>query len=446
MKEVFDQALTQLKKQLEPWEFQRWINPVKLQSSSEDSLTIQVPNIFFKTWINENYFSDFKRILFDLSGREIEINYSQRQDARDIPNRRVEIIHEPEPRESLKLESGLNKKYTFSNFVVGDSNQLAHAASLAIAKGTASYNLLFIYGGTGLGKTHLLCAIGNMLLSQDKNHRVVFLSSEKFTNELIEAMRMERMNQFRQKYRNIDTLLIDDIHFIGGNEKSQEEFFYTFNALYETDKQLAFTSDKVPKQIPDLEKRLRSRFEGGLFADISPPDQEARVAILHKKAEEAKMNLSREAVLYIASHNESNIRILEGQLARLKAYSTMTKAPITLELAQKILGQFIESEKKQITLDHILRLTAGFFNVKISELKSDKKHQAITIPRQAAMHLARRLTSLSTVEIGRRVGGRDHSTVIHADKKIKNRIKKDKDFGQLLYELEQAIRSSGTKI
>ncbi|MBW2092139.1 MAG: chromosomal replication initiator protein DnaA, partial [Deltaproteobacteria bacterium] len=357
---------------------------------------------------------------------------------------RTKYVHELE--DTLELSSGLNERYTFSTFVVGKSNQLAHAASLAVASGSASYNPLFIYGGSGLGKTHLLCAIGNMLLNQDSNHRVAFLSSEKFSNEMAEAINTESMNSFRRKYRNIDTLLVDDIHFLGGNERAQEEFFYTFNALYEADKQIAFASDKRPKQIPNLERRLRSRFESGLFVDISPPDQETKVAILIKKAREEKIDLGLDVANYIASHNESNIRILEGYLARLKAYSALTKEPITLEGAKKALSQFLETEKKQITLDQILRLTAGFFNVKISDLKSGKKQQAIAVPRQVAMYLARRLTALSTVEIGNRIGGRDHSTVIHADKKIKSRMKKDWDFMRTLHELEEAIRSSIAKL
>jgi len=444
VKKVLNQVRAELKKQLEPSDFERWIKPIKFQSSTENNLTVQVPNIFFKNWIDENYGAEVKRILSEITGREILLTYEVEKKLPAASGLRTKLVHELE--DTLKLSSGLNERYTFSTFVVGKSNQLAHAASLAVASGSASYNPLFIYGGSGLGKTHLLCAIGNMLLNQDSNHRVAFLSSEKFSNEMAEAINTESMNSFRRKYRNIDTLLVDDIHFLGGNERAQEEFFYTFNALYEADKQIAFASDKRPKQIPNLERRLRSRFESGLFVDISPPDQETKVAILIKKAREEKIDLGLDVANYIASHNESNIRILEGYLARLKAYSALTKEPITLEGAKKALSQFLETEKKQITLDQILRLTAGFFNVKISDLKSGKKQQAIAVPRQVAMYLARRLTALSTVEIGNRIGGRDHSTVIHADKKIKSRMKKDWDFMRTLHELEEAIRSSIAKL
>ncbi|MBW1710936.1 MAG: chromosomal replication initiator protein DnaA [Deltaproteobacteria bacterium] len=445
MKKVFDQVRAELKKQLESRDFERWIKPLELQSSTKNALTVQVPNIFFKTWINDNYDADLKRVLSEITGRNIELLYTIKKGGPASSFSRLNANYGLEPSAFSELNSGLNGKYTFSNFVVGGCNQLAHAASLALANRTASYNPLFIYGGSGLGKTHLLYAIGNMLLSQDSGHRVAFLSSEKFLNEMNEAISNESMSYFRQKYRNIDTLLVDDIHFIGGKERAQEEFLYTFNALYEADKRLAFTSDKIPKQIPGLEKRLRSRLEGGLFADIAPPDQETKINILSEKAKEKKIGLSEEAAAYVASHNESNIRVLEGLLARLKAFSDLKKEPITVKMAQRVLGQFLETEKKQITVDQILRLTAGFFNVKISDLKSGKKQRAVAAPRQVSMYLSRKLTSLSTIEIGQRIGGRDHSTVIHADKKVKGLLKQDRVFARILSELEQAVLSSVNK-
>jgi chromosomal replication initiator protein len=445
VQDVFSEVVAELKERLPAEEYNRWIKPLVGRVSPGRLLCIQVPNIFFKIWIEDHYLIHIRHLCREIAGREMAVTLSSEppapaQEPRALAPEAVAAL--PGRSVSGRIQPNLNIKYTFGNFIVGNSNQLAYAASQAVANMNVSYNPLFIYGGSGLGKTHLLHAIGNTLLSQDPTLEVVYLSSETFTNELIEALRSETMNLFRQRYRSISALLIDDIHFIGGKERTQEEFFYTFNALYETDKQIVLTSDKVPKQIPDLEERLRSRFEGGLFADISPPDQETKVAILVKKAEESNIEISTEVAFFLSSHHESNIRILEGYLSRLGAYAELVGQPITIPMAQQILGQFFETESRQVTLDQILRLTAGFFNVKVSELKSGKKHQSVASPRQVAMFLARKLTSLSTIEIGRRIGGRDHSTVIHADNKVKARVKSDKEFARVLYELEQSIQSS----
>ncbi len=446
MEKVFNQVKADLKKQLEPRDFERWIKPLLFKPSSENVLNVQVPNIFFKTWIEENYGAEIRRILSQITGREIQLNYTIKKHAQNSSSPNTEIIYESDISETVKLDHGLNEKYTFSNFVVGNCNKLAHVASLAVASGNASYNPLYIYGGAGLGKTHLLCAIGNTLLKRDREHRVAFISSEGFSNEMMEAMNTDQMSYFRKKYRNIDTLLVDDVHYFGEQEKAQEEFFYTFNALYDANKQIALAGDKTPKQIPNLKKKLLSRLEGGLFVDISPPDQETMIKILMQKAREINLNISVEAANYIASRNESNIRVLGGYLTRLKAYSDLTGESITVETIQKVLGRFFETGRKQVTLDQILRITAGFFNVKVSDLKSGKKQQVIAAPRQVAMHLARKLTTMSTVEIGRRIGGRDHSTVIHADKKVKGRKKKDRVFSRTLFELEETIRNSVDKL
>ncbi|MBW2623453.1 MAG: chromosomal replication initiator protein DnaA [Deltaproteobacteria bacterium] len=340
MSEVFDQVMAEMKERLEPQEFQRWFRPLFPQASSGDSLTFQVPNIFFKSWITEHYLSDLKRIASDLVGREIEVSLDLI--LADAPSR--QNANRPEtPRDVRKnsaSETGLNEKQNFNNFIVGKSNQLAHAASEAVAGRSAIYNPLFIYGPSGLGKTHLLNAIGNALKTREKDTEVVYLSLENFTNKMVEAIRTEKMSGFRQRYRNVDVLLIDDIHFIGSKERTQEEFFYTFNALYEADKQIVLTSDKVPKQISGLEERLRSRFEGGLFADILIPDQETKKAILIKKAEERNIVIDSKVITFLSSNNESNIRTLEGYLARLAAYSSLTKKPINMEMAQQQLNAF----------------------------------------------------------------------------------------------------------
>lgn len=449
MSDFFELLLNVLENELQPEEFRRWISPLVYAGKDDHVLNIQVPNIFFKTWISDNYLQQMNEIVHKTLGHDFEIRLICR--APETNSEKNEEPREPAKDDRLSItdensfETGLSDKYTFDNFVVGSSNQLAHAAALAVANRSAAYNPLFLYGGSGLGKTHLLNAIGNSLMSHDHYTKVVYRSSEQFTNELIEALRSERMNEFRQKYRNIDALIIDDIHFIGGKERTQEEFFYTFNALYENEKQVILSSDKMPKEISDLEDRLRSRFEGGLFADITPPDRETKVAILTRKAEEEGIELSTEVGFYLASQNETNIRVLEGYLARLGAYSSLTKKPIDLETAQKLLGLFIEAEQKQITLDLILKVTADFFNLKVSDLKSSKKQKTIAAPRQAAMYMSRQLTSLSTIEIGQRFGGRDHSTVIHAVKKIENKIEQDQSFARTMSELKKSIRSSASQ-
>ncbi|MFH1137091.1 MAG: chromosomal replication initiator protein DnaA [Pseudomonadota bacterium] len=448
--DLFNKVWGRLQEELQQEEFRRWLAPLRPRALSERTLTIQVPNIFFKNWITEKYVPKIKRLMTEFSGQDLEVELTVEPAAaesdglgRGRSSAGDQVVgHEKSP--GLP-EPTLIEKYRFSNFVVGSSNQLAFAASQAVANNTASFNPLFIYGGSGLGKTHLLNAIGNHLASLDPHRKIVYLCSELFTNELIEALRTEGMSGFRQKYRGIDTLLIDDIHFIGGRERTQEEFFYTFNALYEANKQIVLSSDKMPKEIPDLEDRLRSRFEGGLFADISPPDQETKVAILTRKAQEEKIILSTEVAFYLASQEETNIRVLEGYLSRLAAYYSLTKKPIDLNSAQKLLGLFIEADQKKINLDLILKTTADYYGLKISDLKSGRKQQAVAIPRQAAMYLCRQMTSLSTIEIGQRFGGRDHSTVLHAVKKIELRKNQDHNFSRNISELEKLIKESAQK-
>ena len=324
----------------------------------------------------------------------------------------------------------LNPKYTFDTFVIGNSNRFAHAAALAVAEAPAqAYNPLFIYGGVGLGKTHLMHAIGHYILNQNPHSKVVYVSSEKFTNELINSIRDDRNNEFREKYRNVDVLLIDDIQFIAGKESTQEEFFHTFNALHEANKQIIISSDRPPKEIPTLEDRLRSRFEWGLISDIQPPDLETRIAILKKKAKMENLNIPDDVMLYIATKIQSNIRELEGALIRIVAYSSLTNKEVTVELAEEALKDIISDTKpRKITVDLIKEVVAKEFNVKIEDFNSKKRTRAIAYPRQIAMYLTRELTDLSLPKIGDEFGGRDHTTVIHAYDKIANDIKESEDF------------------
>jgi len=449
VKHLFEKTMAKMVEELEPEEFRLWLAPLDYVSADSKKMTVRVPNIFFKSWIMERYLPGLTKNLAAAAGRELEIDFvCGPQDSSTVKERprdqETALYIGPEPLQKA-LESGINNKYTFANFVVGSNNQLAHAASMAVANHSAAYNPLFIYGGSGLGKTHLLNAIGNHLLSQDPNLQVIYRTSEQFTNELIEALRTEKMNFFRHKHRNIDALIIDDIHFIGGKERTQEEFFYTFNALYEADKQIVLSSDKMPKEIPDLEDRLRSRFEGGLFADISPPDRETKVAILGRKAEEEGMELSTDVAFYLASQNETNIRVLEGYLSRLSAYASLMGQSMDLETAQRLLGMFIEADSKLITLENILKTTADYFHLKIADLKSGKKIKTIAGPRQAVMYLARQMTGLSTTEIGQRLGGRDHSTVIHACKKVQRRMSYDRNYAGIITDLEKAVRQAASR-
>jgi len=333
----------------------------------------------------------------------------------------------------------LNVKYTFESFVVSSSNELAHAAALRVAEEPSrAYNPLYIYGGVGLGKTHLMHAIGNHLLGTSL--RLRYISTENFMNELITSIRYEKTLDFRDRYRSIDVLLIDDIQFLAGKERTQEEFFHTFNALHEAQSQIVITSDCPPREIPTLEERLRSRFEGGLIADIQPPDLETKVAILNKKAAAARLHLPQEVSLFIASKIRSNIRELEGSLIRLSAYASVVKRDIDLALAKDVLKDILADDNKLISIEQIQRSVAGFFHLKVPEIKSRNNAKRVAFPRQVAMYLCKNLTDASLPEIGKRFGGKHHSTVIHAINKIEKKRGHERDFDKMLNSLIEALR------
>jgi chromosomal replication initiator protein len=336
----------------------------------------------------------------------------------------------------------LNQHYNFDRFVVGASNQFAHAASVSVAEQPAkNYNPLFIYGGVGLGKTHLLNAIGLYALTLYPQMNVVYVSAEEFLNELVSSIRFDKMPKFREKYRNIDYLLIDDIQFIAGKGKTEEEFFHTFNTLHDSGKQIVVTSDKFPKDIPNLEGRLRSRFEWGLIADIQPPEIETRIAIIEKKALENKISLPKNVAHYIAVNAESNIRELEGFLIRVAAYSSLREREIDLELAKEVLKKIIrQSEKEDVTIDDIIKTVAMKTGLKISDVKSQKKNKNIVLARQISMYLSRKLTSASFPDIGEKIGGRDHSTVIYANNKLKRMLEADAKIKNLIDEIENILQ------
>jgi chromosomal replication initiator protein len=358
--------------------------------------------------------------------------------SKEPATRQSEVI----PQKDDQADINLNRKYTFEEFVAGSSNQFAFAAAMAVANNPATtYNPLFIYGGVGLGKTHLVNAIGNALLKKSPNMRVCYYTSEKFTNELINSIRYNRMDEFHKKFRSMDILLIDDIQFIAGKERTQEEFFHTFNTLYESHKQIVVTSDKFPKEIPGLEERLRSRFEWGLIADIQPPDIETKQAILKMKAEQNKIYVPEEVILFLANASCSNVRELEGYLVRLSAYSSLTSTPINLETARKVLKDILVERSRELSVEEIIKKVGAHFNVKVTDLKSPKRLKAVVLPRQIAMYLARQLTSSSYPEIGERFGGKDHSTIIHAIRKVEKLMEENYQLRQTVEHLKVSLTS-----
>lgn len=420
MENLWSSFLQKLKQKTSSQTFETWFKHLNLLSLSLKDILIEVPNQFCLNWLKENYIPLFNEVIFDLLQYQPVINFKIKAVVTKNLSHSNEI--------NLNyLPKNINPKNTFSNFVVGSSNQFAHAACLAVANHMGStYNPLFVYGGVGLGKTHLLNAIVHYCLCENYNKKICYITSEKFTNELINSIRYEKMQNFRNKYRNMDILLLDDIQFIAGKERTQEEFFNTFNDLFELKKQIVVTSDKTPREIPGLEERLRSRFEWGLIADIQPPETETKVAILEKKALLNNISLPNEVAFFLASDIKTNdIRELEGLLTRLHAYASLSGCNITIEFARKVFIDFITEEEKVYNSEDVLKNVCKFFNLKLSELKSKRKNNSIVLPRQISMYVVRKLTNLSYPEIGMLFGGKDHSTVMYSIKKIGSLLKKD---------------------
>lgn len=423
---VWEKTLESIANLLSKPSFETWFKPTKPISKDGNILTIEVPNDFAREWLESRYAPLLTSTVRDLIEEEVELRFVT-----------------PEKNESIKVAaatpnpvqpSSLNPKYTFESFVVGESNRFAHAASLAVAEAPGkAYNPLFIYGGVGLGKTHLMQAVGHFVLKNHPDYRVVYVSSEKFTNELINAIRFNRTPQFRDTYRNIEVLLVDDIQFFAGKESTQEEFFHTFNALYESGRQIVISSDRPPKEIPTLEDRLRSRFEWGLITDIQAPDLETRIAILRKKAAIEGWHLPNDVIVNIADQINSNIRELEGALIRIIAFASFHNKQITLDLANEVLKDVISSSKSQrVTIPLIQQVVAEYFNIEIEDLKAQRRTKNITFPRQIAMYIIRELTDYSLPKIGEEFGGRDHTTVLHAYEKIQNSIKEDPEVDRII--------------
>lgn len=445
MEILWEKGVNLIKEKLSQQNFDTWIRPIKVASLEGNHIHLSVPNKFFKDWLMENYRATITDALSSVSGVELIVHFLIGEDGHHAPakahtlEKAASVARKPA---LIRTHPSLNQNYNFERFVVGASNQFAHAAAVSVAEQPAkNYNPLFIYGGVGLGKTHLLNAIGIHALSLYPEMNVVYVSAEEFLNELVNSIRYDRMTKFREKYRNIDYLLIDDIQFIAGKGKTEEEFFHTFNTLHDSGKQIVVTSDKFPKDIPNLEGRLRSRFEWGLIADIQLPEIETRIAIVEKKAQENKINLPTNVSHYIASHAESNIRELEGFLIRIAAYSSLQERNIDLELAREVLKKIIKQvEHEDITTEDILKAVCSKTGIKISDIKSQKKNKNIVLSRQMAMYLSRKLTSLSFPDIGDKVGGRDHSTVIYATNKIRQTMENDSSLKNIIEDIEEALK------
>jgi len=432
---VWEEILARVETKVNRHSFYTWFKPTTFLAVDHQSLTIRVPNPLFKDWLMKHYAGVISEAMTEAKQPNLAVNFvaePQNEGAPVALSVDEAVVFENEA-PAAPGPAGLNPRYTFDTFIVGSSNQFAHAACRAVAEAPSrSYNPLFIYGGVGLGKTHLMHAVGQYVLQHDRNLKLTYISSERFMNEMINAVRYDRIIDFRERYRTVDVLLVDDIQFLAGKEGTQTEFFHTFNALYDSQKQIVLSSDSPPHDIPALEERLRSRFEWGLIADIGSPDLETKIAILKKKAEAEAVPLPDNVAIYIASKIKSNIRELEGSLIRLIAYASLTGQEISLPLAQEVLKNIIDHDEKAVTIEIIQKYVADYYNLKLVDLKSRNNSKSVAMPRQIAMYLCKSLTHASLPEIGRSFGGKHHSTVIHSIRKVDDLRKKDGDFNTLI--------------
>ncbi len=413
----------ELQKEINESAFKAWFANMELEETSGDDVYFNIPNTFTQHWITEHFMNDLNSSIKEVTGKLYNVHFLVNRKANIETNKQEEETEE----EQILQKPLLYDKYTFENFVVGENSKFAHAAAMAVSNAPGrEYNPLFIYGGVGLGKTHLLQATGNRVYSQYPNLRILYTQTEEFLNEMIKSIQEYSTIQFKQKYREIDLLLIDDVHFLSGKERLQEEFFHTFNALFEAKKQIVITSDRPPKEISGLEERVISRFHWGLMVDLQPPDFETRLAILRSKIQSDNIQISNSVINYIAANIKSNIRELEGCLIKLLAHSSIYKTDINVELATKILNDFIKEKERRITLERIIKTVSEFYNIDVEEIKGNKRSKSVAQSRQIAIYLARKLTNLSLKEIGNNFSKRDHSTILHSFNKIENLIRKNK--------------------
>jgi chromosomal replication initiator protein len=449
---IWDQVLTRIEGQVGKHSFSTWFKPTSLLADGGQSLSIRVPNLLFVEWLPKHYSVVLAEALREVGRPDVKLVFVPDGAAAADEGRAPAVktssppeFDEPPPAPDEAAASpragSLIPRYTFDTFIVGPSNQFAHAACRAVAETPSrSYNPLFIHGGVGLGKTHLMHAIGHYVVQHHPGLALTYISSERFMNEMINAVRFDRILDFRSRYRSVDVLLVDDIQFVSGKEGTQNEFFHTFNALHDAQKQIVISSDRPPHEIPALEERLRSRFEWGLIADINPPDIETKAAILKKKAEGEAVPLPDNVAMYMASRIKTNIRELEGSLIRLIAYASLKGQPLTMELAQEVLKNVIDHDEKAVTIEQIQRFVADYYQLKLTELKSRNNSKSVAMPRQVAMYLCKSLTHASLPEIGRSFGGKHHSTVIHSIKKVEELRKKNQDFDKQVANLLESFR------
>lgn len=451
IQQLWTDVLSSIRKKLSKPSYETWLKSTSAHSYKNDTLIIAAPNEFARDWLENHYTQLIMQILQELTGSKLNVSFIIPQKGNDFDDnqfntsirpKKANVQENADKNKDVK-KNMLNPKYTFDTFVIGAGNRFAHAASLAVAEAPAkAYNPLFIYGGVGLGKTHLMHAIGHYVIEHNPGAQVVYLSSEKFTNEFINSIRDNKADHFREKYRNVDVLLIDDIQFLAGKESTQEEFFHTFNALHEELKQIIISSDRPPKEIPTLEDRLRSRFEWGLITDITPPDLETRIAILKKKARAEGLDMPNEVMLYIANQIDTNIRELEGALIRVVAYSSLINHDINVDLAAEALKDIIPSSKpRSITIKDIQAVVGEHYHLKHEDFVAKKRTKSIAFPRQIAMYLSRELTDFSLPKIGDEFGGRDHTTVIHAHEKISKLLQSDPNLQQDIKEITEHLKS-----
>jgi chromosomal replication initiator protein len=451
-------VLDALEKKINRHSYETWLKPTRFSHSQGPTLFVRVPNPDF-CHIGEKYGDLISEAIENLGLEFLDVEFVTDEEQRPKKNERrtetrsTEAVAElppigessgTSPAKQQRFDwdgaSQLNPKYTFDGFVIGSGNQFAHAAARAVAeRPSKAYNPLFLYGGVGMGKTHLMQAIGHEIKKRQPEMAICYLSAEKFTNEMINAVRNNKMTSFRDKYRNMDVLLVDDIQFLASKERTQEEFFHTFNALHESLRQIVIASDRPPKELAEIEDRLRSRFEWGLIADIQPPDLETKVAILQKKAESERVLLPTDVALYIASNIRSNVRELEGALIRLTAYVSLTGGDLSMMMAQEVLKNLIDSQVRKVTIESIQRAVSDQFGLRQGEIKAKNNSHSIVYPRQVAMYLAKQLTEASLPEIGRQFGGKHHTTVLHSVEKIAEARKSDKDLNRLLNKLTEIL-------
>ena len=417
-----------------------WFRPIKLSQMKEQLVTLEIPNRFFKDWIEDNYPEIIGDAIGMIQGSPITVRFKIAEKI-DPDVKKMDMRLENRRQKLASRGIYLNPKYTFKTFVTGPSNAFAHAAAEKVAESPGKvYNPFFVYGGVGLGKTHLMTSIGNAVIDKRPDISVIYVSAEQFTNEVVSAIRHERMSELKDKYRNVDLLLLDDIHFIANKTQTQEEFFHTFNAIYERQKQIVISSDRPPKEIGAVTDRLRSRFSMGLIADIQPPELETKVAILQKKAEMEKIYIPEEVAYYLAAKVKSNIRELEGCLIRLGAQASLTGKPITKDMAKSILKDLIEEDEKPVTTDSIQKIVCDHFALKVSDIKAKKRTKEVALPRQIAMYLSKQFTNLSLSDIGKNFGGKDHATVIYSCKQVEEKRTKDEAFNRMIESLLRKIK------